>query len=83
MKKTMSFEIEKQRTLVILDMEFNHLNKRMQHKATHRALDQDEIALEQYSRPGHTCIDHALNRRLTADDRQSKRLHAGHLLCLI
>jgi len=46
----------------------------MQHKAMHHALDQEEIALEQYSRPGCTCIDHALNRRLTADDRQSKRL---------
>jgi len=74
MKKTMSFEIEKQRTLGILDTEFNHLNKRMQHKAMHCALDQEEIAPEQYSRPGHTCIDHALNRLLTADDMQSKRL---------
>ena len=74
MKKTMSFEIEKQRTLGILDTEFNHLNKRMQHKAMHRALDQEEIAPEQYSRPGRTCINHALNRRLTADERQSKRL---------
>jgi len=38
------------------------------------ALDQDEIAPEQYSRPDRTYIDHALNRRLTADDRQAKRL---------
>lgn len=70
----MSFEIEKQRTLGILDTEINHLNKIMQHKAMHKALDQDEIAPEQYRRPGYTCIDHTLNRRLTSDDRQSKRL---------
>jgi len=74
MKKANSFAIEEQGTLGLLDSEFNHLNKRMQYKAMRLALDQDEIAPEQYSRPDRTCIDHALNRRLTADDRQAKRL---------
>jgi len=39
MKKAMSFEIEKQRTLGLLDSEFNHMNKWMQYTAMHLALD--------------------------------------------
>jgi len=49
MKKANSFAIEEQGTLGLLDSEFNHLNKRMQYKAMRLALDQDEIAPEQYS----------------------------------
>ena len=36
------------------------------------ALDNNAIAHEQYSRPSRTCIDHAVNRRLTIDHHQSK-----------
>ena len=74
MKKANSFQVEKQRTLGILDSEFNHSNRDLQHEAMQSALRNDCIAVEQYSRPNRSCICHALNRRLTADDRQSKRL---------
>ena len=74
MKKAMSFAVEKQRTLGILDSEFNHCNKALQYEAMHAALEHDAIAVEQYSRPNRSCAAHALNRRLMADDRQSRRL---------
>lgn len=38
------------------------------------ALRNNCIAVQQYSQPWHSCISHALNRRLTADDRHAKRL---------
>ena len=74
MKKAMSFSVEKQRALGILDSEFNHNNRSLQYDAMQSALKNNTIAVEQYSRPARSCIAHALNRRLTADDRQSKRL---------
>jgi len=73
-KKANSCHVDKQRTLGILDSEFNHLNQALQHEVMQAALHNDCVAIEQYSRPQYSCIDHALNRRLTADDRQSKRL---------
>jgi len=73
-KRANSFNIEKQRTLGILDSEFNHSNRDLQHDAMGSALRNNCIADEQYSRPQRSCISHALNRRLTADDRHSKRL---------
>jgi len=38
------------------------------------ALDNNAIAQEQHSRPSRTFIDHAVNRRLTIDHHQSKRM---------
>jgi len=38
------------------------------------ALRNDCIVVEQYSRPQRSCIAHALNRGLTADERKSKRI---------
>ena len=38
------------------------------------ALRNDCIVVEQYCRPQRSCIAHALNRRRTADDRQSQQL---------
>jgi len=37
-------------------------------------VDNNTITQEQYSRPSRTCIDHAVNRRLTIDHHQSKRI---------
>jgi len=74
LKKALSFDISKQRTLGLLDSEFNHSNKMFQKVAMEAALDNNAIAQEQYSRPSRTCIDHAVNRRLTIDHHQSKRI---------
>ena len=74
MKKANSFHVDKHRTPGILDSEFNHSNRALQHEAMQSALRNNCIADEQYSRPQRSCISHALNWRLTADDRQAKRL---------
>ena len=60
MKKTNSFHVDKQRMLGILDSEFNHSNRALQHEAMQSALRNDCIAVEQYSRPQQSCICHAL-----------------------
>jgi hypothetical protein len=78
MKKANSFHVDKQRTLGILDSEFNHSNRDLQHKTMQSALRNNCIAVEQYSRPQQSCICHALNRRLMADDRQSKTSCVGN-----
>ena len=67
LKKSGNFDIAKQRTLGLLDTEFNQMNKRMGHEAMNSALDNGCIATEQYSRPNRSAIDHALNRALTFD----------------
>jgi len=69
MKKAMRFAVEKQCTLDIFDLEFNHCNKALQYEDLHAALDNDVIAVEQYNIPNRSCAAHALNCRLTVDDR--------------
>ncbi|GFH55416.1 hypothetical protein CTEN210_11892, partial [Chaetoceros tenuissimus] len=73
LKKLMEFRIEKKRTLGILAPDFNQHNKTMQKEAIYLAIQKGAIAPEQYSRPGRDCKDHALNRRLTLDQRQYDR----------
>jgi hypothetical protein len=67
LKKSGNYDIAKQRTLGLLDTEFNQMNKRLGHEAMNSALDHGCIATEQYSRPNRAAIDHALNRALTFD----------------
>ena len=73
LKKAMNFNLDKQRTLGILDTEYNQCNKILQKQAMSLALRTNQLAPEQYSRPGRDCRDHALNRKLTADCRQYER----------
>ena len=67
LKSSGDFNINKQRTLGILDSEFNHMNRDTGRQAMRLALQRDEIAVEQYSRPKRSALDHALNRVLTFD----------------
>lgn len=73
LKKLMDFRIEKLRTLGILAPDFNQHNKTMQQEAIYLAIQKGAVAPEQYSRPGRDCKDHALNRRLTLDQRKYDR----------
>ena len=73
LKKSGNFDIDKQRTLGLLDTEFNHINKITGHEAMRNALQFNCIATEQYSRPQRSAIDHALNRTLTFDHFQYAR----------
>ena len=73
LKKSGNYNIEKQRTLGLLDSEFNQMNKEMGRESMHSALDHNLIATEQYSRPNRSAIDHALNRILTFDHFRYER----------
>jgi hypothetical protein len=74
LKKANSYDISLLRTIVLMDSEFNHLNSIIGRLAMHRALDTDQLAREQYSRPGQTAAAHALNRRLIFDTQLTKRV---------
>ena len=53
--------------MVLFDSEANHTNKWTGRLAMQHAIDTDEIAPEQYSHPGQSAIDHALNQQLMFD----------------
>ena len=74
LKKAGNFELSKLRTLGLLDTEFNNNNKTLGHEATHRALDLECIAPEQFSRPGRSAIDQTIAKRCTFDHHRSRRL---------
>jgi hypothetical protein len=78
LKKAGVFDVEKMRTILLMNAEFNMNNKKlgrdmMSHAETHKA-----VAREQYgSRRNHQCILAALNKRLTMDVlRQTRRAGA-------
>ena len=73
LKRSGNFNINKQRTLGILDSEFNHMNRATGRQAMRLALEKKEIAVEQYSRPNRSALDHALNKVLTFDYFKSTR----------
>ena len=73
MKKANSPDIDKLQTVVLFDSEANHTNKWIGRFPMQRAIDMNAIAPEQYSQPGHSAIDHALNCRLTFDHNAFQR----------
>ena len=73
LKKSGNIDAAKQRTLGILDTEFNHINGGTGREGMHAAVDHGLMATEQYSRPGRSAIDHALNRILVFDHFKYQR----------
>jgi Endonuclease/Exonuclease/phosphatase family. len=67
LKKENNFHIDHLRTIVLFDSEANMNYKHLGRRAMHRAIAQDRISSEQYSRPQRKAIDHALNRKLVMD----------------
>ena len=67
LKKAGLYDVEKLRTIVLYEANFNHNNKWIGKKMMEYACDNDKIALEQYIITGKKSIDHALNRRLVFD----------------
>ena len=67
LKKAGLYDVEKLRTNVLYEADFNHNNKWLGRKMMSNACEQNKIAVEQYSIPGKKSIDHALNRRLVFD----------------
>ena len=74
MKKAGLDNVEKLRTIVLYEADFNHNNKSMGRHFMHSAIENNQLAPEQYSTPGKKAIDHALNRRLLFDITNTRRL---------
>ena len=73
LKKEGLFLLEKLRTIVLYESDFNQENKRLGREAMNLALDKNMIAEEQYSRPGRSAQDNALNKRLMFDNQRMKK----------
>ena len=73
LKKAQVFNIEKQRTIGILETEFNHSNRTLGREVIHIALQLNAIATEQFSRPGRSSIGQSTLKRLTMDHQMYKR----------
>ena len=67
LKKEGVSDLDRLRTLVLFESDFNHNNKFLGREMMHQIIDKEHIAKEQYSRPGRKCIDHVVNRRLYFD----------------
>ena len=59
----MNFELTKQRTLVILDTEYNQNNKMLGKNTTDNGLSLQTIATEQFAKPGSSSIDQMVAKR--------------------
>ena len=73
MKKAESHGIGDLRTVVLFDSEANHGNKWIGKFSMNTAIQHEAVAMEQYSRPGCSAEDHALNRKLTFDHHKFRR----------
>ena len=81
LKKEGLFFLEKLRTIVLFESDFNFENKRLGREAMSLALAQDLITEEQYSRPGRSAQDNALNKRLMFDYVRLRRQPFGVCAC--
>ena len=77
LKKEGVSDLDRLRTLVLFESDFNHNNKFLGRQTMHHMLDQNFMAQEQYSTPGKKCIDHVLNRRLFFDLVRYKKTSAA------
>ena len=73
MKKSQCFELEKQRTIGILDTEFNQTNKKIGKTAMDNALSLNKVAPEQFAVKNTSAIQQIICKRCTIDHHHSKR----------
>jgi hypothetical protein len=67
LKKSGVLDINKLRTIVLFEADFNQNNKHFGKSMMSHTVGNGDIAKEQYSIPGKKCIDHVVNRRLIFD----------------
>ena len=67
------YDIDKLRTIVLFEADFNMNNKHYSRKMMHHCVDTKQLAHEQYSIPGKKSIDHALNKRSIFDINRYKK----------
>ena len=78
-KKQNKIEADQLRTILLLEADFNHLNKKLGRDLMHQAEKYQMIAPEQFgSRKHHSCIDQVIVKRLYYDSLRSLR-HNGFL----
>ena len=73
--------LDKLRTIVLFESDFNHENKRLGREAMTLALDKGLVKDEQYSRPGRSAQDNALNKRLMFDYLRLRKQSFGVCAC--
>ena len=81
LKKEGLFLLEKLRTIILFESDFNFENKRLGRDAMKLALDKGMITDEQYSRPGRSSQDNVLNKRLMFDYLRLRRQPFGVCAC--
>ena len=74
LKKEGNYALDKLRTIVLYEADFNMYNKVTGRHCMQQALRLQQIAPEQYSRPQRSAIDHVLNRCLFFDHCSSQHL---------
>ena len=73
-KKANKLEANQLRTILLLEADFNHLNKKLGRDLLHHAEHHNMIAPEQFgSRKHHSCIDQVLIKRLYYDSLRFAR----------
>ena len=75
------FFLDKLRTIVLYEADFNHENRRLGKDAMSAALDMNHIAPEQFSRPGRSAQDNALGKRLVFDHYRFLKRPFGMCAC--
>ena len=75
------YNLEKLRTLVLFEADFNHNNKWLGKSMMSHAIATGQIAKEQYSIPKKKCIDHVINRRLLFDLVRYRKTSLGMMAC--
>ena len=73
--------LEKLRTIVLYEADYNHENKRIGRDAMYLATTKGQIADEQYSRPGRSAQDNAVCKRLVFDYFRFKKMPYGMCAC--
>ena len=75
------FDIDRLRTIVLYEADFNHNNKFLGRSMMQHTVPRNRIAKEQYSIPGRKSIDHALNRRLIFDISRYQKMSIAMTSC--
>ena len=72
-EKSHCYELKKQRTIGILDTEYNQNNKKIGKRGIDNAISLNKVATEQFAIKNTSAIDQIVSKRCTIDHYQSKR----------
>ena len=81
LKKVGLYDIDRLRTIVLYEADFNHNNKYFGKHMMQHTINQNMLSKEQYSIPGRKAVDHALNRRLIFDIIRYKKSSLAMTSC--